>query len=138
MMFQTVLVDSHCLRCGRTISVRYTQRCRDGRLSYSESIHCESCGASAEADGAELPDELRTHFISEGGLWELRLTELPKEKIPFLKILSDVLQRESKGILTLTKLLPAVLRRGTQVEIECVHDRLVPSGAGLAVVRISD
>lgn len=92
MSAHDVLETSEVCTCGSTVSVTFGfDRAR--HLSFSESRRCASCGDASEADGNELPAEIRELFYARDGVWVVH-SATSEPVVPRVRLLMELLAVE--------------------------------------------
>ena len=106
-----------CPDCGANGVKRFAESVSGDQVIRSASYHCDSCGSAEEADGVDLPADIREDFLHEEGLWGIKLAA-GSDELKALSILrksqglnpSEMLSRKKRG----------PLAEGTQAEMSCL------------------
>ena len=110
-----------CPDCGANGVKRFAESVSGDQVIRSASYHCDSCGSAEEADGVDLPPDIREDFLREEGLWGIRLAAGSDE----MKALS--LLRKSLGLRPsemLARKKRGSLAEGTRAEMSCLKEVL--------------
>jgi hypothetical protein len=116
-----------CSRCGRDVTVHTVQRLHgNDQPTWSQGIHCGSCGAGLEADGrGMLPSPYCGQVLAERGTWHAALiSDSPEDRMRAALALKAILELSTSEAFQLVKRTPRALFSGTEIDAEWVCRRL--------------
>ena len=121
-------IEFACPRCKDLTLAVVRQRIANGRLAWSMSFSCPSCGEQSEIDGENPPPrDIRAHLLRESGWWEVRPSEgasVPRT----LQALRGVLGAPNLDMMKLKMLVQQGAIRGTRFEMEFMRAHLSTAG----------
>jgi hypothetical protein len=86
-----------------------------------------------EIDALSIPLEIRTAIIARDGEWKLVLKHAGNERLKLARVLANEFSLEMAAALKLLRDAPTVLATGTRLEISCLSERLLLTGATVEV-----
>lgn len=116
-----------CPSCALDAHEYITQTIRGGQLRYSVGLRCGACGEGSEADGGDLPPDLRGPIVSLTGSWSLVLLGW-ENRAKLLRGLSELLNVTVRDASSLA-VQGVVLSSGTRLEMRLLARKLAGVGA---------
>lgn len=127
-MRESVDASVPCSRCDAAGHVVYVASATPEGVRFSASFQCGSCGAAFEADGNEIPDDVRPLFTKEHGAWRLVVLGLGPERARAMHGLRERLGLSPADVGALLRRAPVEVASGTRVEVEVLRDALAAAG----------
>lgn len=118
-----------CDACGRGIVIAFSQALEAGRLKWSWSAPCASCGKSLGHEGTgTTPSEIRSAILGIEGEWSVALRRPEGIAIAAIKAIRDVYGLGLKEAKDLWDSRGAAGLQGTRVECEALAAQLREDG----------
>lgn len=135
MTLETHTVE-RCANCGAERRVNHYVSIVGDRLSYSVSSRCDVCGNTIEADGGDLPDEVRGQLLRDSGRWQVVLHNPGTNKLGVVAWLHHKRGLDRRDALAMASNVPSVVIDGLSVEAELARRELAALGADVVVSRV--
>ncbi len=123
-----------CPRCGTAGTEAYSLHGRRYELRFTASFKCNNCSYGLEADGSEVPDDVRALFYEAEGRWTATVRSLGPRRVEALRVLRALLGATPAEILRLLQEGRPVAE-GTLAEVEAAQELLAEAGAEVSVDR---